>query len=169
MNEKESKSKLGGKADSSKCKDDYLSALGVCEKVGLIPKIVDSMYHVRYKVKDLYWKCRYGLQRMFRGYDDIEIYSTYSEFIKRYTKILTRLKKNHVGYPYYITNEKWEQVIDDMLTCLYYMDDDNVTSELEKNAEPGKRVYQRDVCRIMERNKNEFFRLFSKYFYDLWD
>ena len=121
------------------------------------------------RVKDAYWEARYGFQRMFKGYDSVDVFDTYSKFVERYTNILTRYRKVHVGYVGGMTNEEWEAIIDEMLYHLHYMDEQNVIKELEKNVSDDWHASMEVVGRIMEKHKDEFFILFSKYFFNLWD
>jgi hypothetical protein len=68
-----------------------------------------------------------------------------------------------------MTVEEWDAVIDEMLYHLKYMDEETVTEELEKNVPEDWSASYRTVNPILEKHKDAFFKLFSKYFYDLWD
>ena len=68
-----------------------------------------------------------------------------------------------------MTNEEWEDVIDDMLYHLKYMDEWTVIQELEKDIPDDWNASLKTVDEVMDKHKNEFFRLFSEYFYNLWD
>lgn len=131
--------------------------------------ITRPYWRAKRRVKDAYWEVRYGLQRMFKGYDSVDVFDTYSKFVERYTNILARYRKVHVGYVYGMTNEEWEAIIDEMLYHLHYMDEQNVRKELEENVTDDWYASMEAVDRIMNKHKDEFFVLFSKYFYNLWD
>ncbi len=45
---------------------------------------------------------KYGLQRMFRGYDDYDVWSHYSANAERTIKVLKRLRETKVGAPHTI-------------------------------------------------------------------
>ena len=45
---------------------------------------------------ELYYPVKYGLQRMFRGYDDTEVFDFNLVFIKKFTKILTKIKDDNI-------------------------------------------------------------------------
>jgi hypothetical protein len=124
---------------------------------------------VKWKVEDVYWKVRYGFERMFKGYDSVDCFETFSKFIERYSKILIEYKKTHHGYPCDMSNQKWEDIIDEMIYHLYYMDEDNIEKELCKNVPDGWTPSVKTVDEIMVRHKDEFFKLFSEHFYNLWD
>lgn len=132
-------------------------------------KITTLFWRAKRWVKDAYWEVRYGFQRMFKGYDSVDIFETYYKFTDRYSKILTRLRKRHVGYPYCLSEEEWDDILDEMVYHLHYMVEDNVVDELKKDVPKEWSPSQKDVDEIMEKHKDEFFKLFSKYFYDLWD
>lgn len=119
--------------------------------------------------KRLYWNIYYGFERMFKGYDSVDVFEVYANFIDRYSKILKRLRDNHMGYPCDMTEEEWESVLDMMVYHLHYMQEDNVIKDLEKGVPKDWYPSQKNIDVIMEKHKDEFFKLFSKYFYSLWD
>ena len=141
--------------------------MNVFEKVWDI--ITTPYYKAKWWIKEAYWEIRYGFQRMFKGYDSVDTFETFSKFIERYTKILSEYKKYHVGYCATMTEEEWDAVIDEMLYHLKYMDEETVTEELEKNVPDDWSASYKTVNPILEKHKDAFFELFSKYFYDLWD
>ena len=132
-------------------------------------KITIPYYRAKHWIRDTYWEIRYGFQRMFKGYDSVDTFEIFSKFIERYTKILTQYRKNHVGYCYCMTEEEWDDIIDEMLYHLKYMDEETVVEELEKNVPDNWSASYKTVNPILEKHKDAFFELFSKYFYDLWD
>ena len=145
------------------------------KKVNVFEKIWDAITIPYYKIKnwlrDTYWEIRYGFQRMFKGYDSVDTFETFHKFVERYTKILTEYRKKHCGIPMEFENseEEWDKVIDKMLYHLRYMDEETVIEELEKDVPDDWNVYSKSVYEVMEKHKDAFFKLFSKYFYDLWD
>lgn len=145
------------------------------KKMNVFEKIWDAITTPYYRVKnwfrDTYWKIRYGFQRMFKGYDSVDTFETFHKFIERYTKILTEYRKKHCGIPMEFENseEEWDKVIDEMIYHLHYMDEQTVTEELEKDVPDDWNVSSKSVYEVMEKHKDAFFELFSKYFFDLWD
>lgn len=126
-------------------------------------------YRLKHKLKNIYWDIRYAFQRAHKGYDYLDVISTYSKFIDRYTKILTKYKENKHGYPACMPEEEWNKIIETMLFHLHYMDEDHVDEELQKDVPENWIVTCDTTYPIMEHHKEEFFKLFSKYFYNLWD
>ena len=126
-------------------------------------------WRLGFKIKNLYYQVKYGFQRMFRGYDDTEVFNADLTFIDRYLKILKDFRKNHYGYPLSITNEQWDDILDEMIKHLSLMTEDNVKTELKKGMPDSFKPDYKTVSEIMDRHKDEFFKLFSKWFYNLWD
>ena len=126
-------------------------------------------YRIKFIVRDIYWKIRYGFERMFNGYDSVDVFETFSKFTERYHKILVDYKEHHVGYLCQMTNEDWEKIIDRMINCLYLMDEENISKELNKEIPEEWELSNETINKIQEEHKDEFFKLFSEYFYDLWD
>lgn len=131
--------------------------------------ITTPYYKAKWRVKEAYWNCRYGFERMFKGYDSVDTFETFAKFIERYTKILTEYRKTHVGYVGTMTNEEWEAIIDEMLYHLYYMDEWHVIDELEKDVPDNWSVSAKFVSEVLDKHKDAFFKLFSEYFFNLWD
>jgi hypothetical protein len=133
--------------------------------------ITTPFYRIKNKARDIYWEVRYGFQRMFKGYDSVDTFETFAKFIERYTKILTEYRNKHWGIPmeFIESEEKWDEVVDEMLYHLHYMDEETVIKEIEKDVPDDWSASHITVHEILEKHKDAFFELFSKYFYDLWD
>ena len=140
------------------------------DKIGRLWDIITlPLWKTKRWLKDIYWEIRYGFQRMFKGYDYVDTFETFSKFIERYEKILKEYKTHHYGYPSDLTEKEWETIIDDMIYHLHYMDEQNVEDELSKGIPKDWHPSSLTVNKIMEQHKDIFFKLFSKYFYNLWD
>lgn len=158
--------------DGQNIKAEYLefNVDHISNSKSTIWKRISFMYHQTLaKIRDVYWEIRYGFQRMFKGYDSVDCFETYAKFTDRYYKILTRYKKNHCSFPEGMTEKEWDNIIDEMLKHLYYMDKHNVEKELSKGMPKNWRPSGSTVYVIMDKHKDEFFKLFSEYFYNLWD
>ena len=131
--------------------------------------ITTPFWRAKRWIVDTYWEIRYGFQRMFKGYDEVDTFETFWKFIERYSKILTDYRKHHWGHPGEITEEEWDVIVDEMIYHLKYMDEETVTEELERDVPDNWSASYRTVNPILEKHKNAFFELFSKYFFDLWD
>lgn len=111
------------------------------------------------RIKHIFYEIKYGFQRMFRGYDDTEIFNLDWAFIDKYTKILQDFRESTCGYPGTMTEEEWDAILDRMIFLL--LEIQNVYDDI--NFEDYK-----EKDKIIEADKNEFFELFSKHFFHLW-
>ncbi len=124
----------------------------------------------------LYFRLMHHLIK--HGYDEYATWETFNWFIDTMKEILTYYRNHHDGYPIAPNfNEllqeelevEYDKDLDEMIYHLHYMDEHNVKDELSKGMPEGWIPSSITVYEIMERHKDEFFKLFSKYFYDLWD
>ena len=132
-------------------------------------KITIPFYRLMGHIRELRHIIKWAFQRMFRGYDDHETFELFSDFITRYKKILTDYKKHHCGYPGELTEEEWEAIIDRMIHCLDMMDENHVAELLKRDMPEDYTPSMKSVNEINTRYKNEFFQMFSEWFYNLWD
>lgn len=101
-------------------------------------------------LRDAYYKCKYGFQRMFRGYDDTEIFSFNSCFLEKIPIMLQRLYDTKQGYPvlydiqggfgtelYDLTSKKneiiWDKILRDMIW--YFKESNEETCSLQNEYE----------------------------------
>jgi hypothetical protein len=117
------------------------------------------------------------------GYDEYAEWETFDWFINTMKPILTNYRNNHIGVPPVImdysttfeTDEenqawedemeaKWNAIIDKMIELLDLMGEDNPKYNAEEYDKDWKK---KDI--EMDAAKDEFFKLFAKYFYYLWD
>lgn len=131
--------------------------------------ITTPYYKAKWKIKEAYWEVRYGFERMFKGYDSVDTFEIFSKFIERYTKILTEYRNTHIGYIYNMTEDEYDNIINEMLYHLHYMDEWTVIEELEEDVPENWSASAKTVGQIMDKHKDEFFKLFSEYFFNLWD
>ena len=84
--------------------------------------------------------------------------------------ILKQYLKYHWGYPGREgaeTNEEWESIINRMIELLNNMDVDKYPKR-DANTSTVT-TYYTEQNDFLENNKKEFFELYSKWFYNLWD
>lgn len=114
------------------------------------------------------------------GYDEYATWETFDWFIYTIRDILKYYRSNHHSVPILIedypfdscdnreeskekrklNDELWDSIIDKMISLLDDMDENN--HKYEKLD-----FYKKDE--LIEKSKNEFFKLFSEHFYRLWD
>lgn len=135
-------------------------------------------WYLNLKHIPLYFKLMHFLIK--NGYDEYATWETFDWFIDTMREILLNYRTNSNGIPILLDNypmgsheyteeeqkiiEKnntlWYSTLDRMIELLNLMDERNL-----KNEDYDWKQTQEKK----EEAKNEFFKLFSKYFYNLWD
>ena len=145
--------------------------------------------------RELRWQLKYAWRRAWYGYDDVDMFECFEMFRRRMIRIL----KDFINHGNALLNlpqesehynellKKFpERCFDDKNTKLIYqtmifhlqmMDEDYVEKILYGNnvydddyevgcrsIEDYKRIYS-----VMRQNKNAFMKLFSLFYFDLWD
>lgn len=115
------------------------------------------------------------------GYDEYATWETANWFIDTMKSVLTRYRDGHCGDPIIIDNyfeyedteeasaknaEEWNKIVNRMIELLDLMDESNPKYDT-KEYENLEGMLRQD--KEMNTAKEEFFSLFSKYFYYLWD
>lgn len=149
----------------------------------------------RHFFRKLRWELRYAWRRAWRGYDDLDMIECFEMFRRRMIRILEDfIKHGHSlfniptqseyydellkKFPAGFFDEKHTKLIwETMIFHLQMMDDDYVEKILY-----GNNIYDDDYeigCRriedykrigsVMEQNKDAFMKLFSLFYFDLWD
>ena len=131
--------------------------------------ITIPFYRIRFWIRERCWEVRYGFERMRKGYDSVDVFDLFPQFTKRYYKILVEFKKIHDSHPMNMTEEEWNDIINEMIYHLYFMDEYNIHKEFETGMFRDKLQDYKTMDEIMNKHKDKFFELFSKYFYDLWN
>lgn len=134
-------------------------------------KITSPFYKLRRLLKDIKYKIKYAFERIKDGYDSRDVFSLDYNFIWRFEKLLKEFRKYNNGVPYEMSEEEWNKILDEMIYHLHYMDENNIEDELQfyvKDEKDSYIIVGNTVYEIMCEHKDEFFMLFSKYFYNLW-
>lgn len=134
-------------------------------------KITTMFCCIKFKTRKTWWNIRHGFERVFKRYDEDDVFEMFNSFINRYQKVLTDYRNNCYSYPSTMTKEEWESVVDEMLCHLHFMKEDNIENaidEAEEDVPINWHLTPETVYKIRDWHKNKFFELFSKYFYDLW-
>ena len=120
---------------------------------------------IKFVIRDFYWRLLKRRQRFIRGYACDDVWNINTWFIETLEPMLRHLQKNHCGFPGEYTDEEWTTRIGKMADLLHHMDEWNVIKELYD----GDYMKMKEIYETMDKNKNEFFEMFSKDFYALWD
>lgn len=131
---------------------------------------------LHYKLANIIYDFRSRRQRFARGWADGDVWNMNDWFIKTVEPMLKHLRDNGCGVPNELydegldSREQWEAVLDEMVRCLHLMDEENVRMALGLYRRHGLSYDEhKRIGDTMEENKNRFFELFSKWFFDLWD
>ena len=132
------------------------------------------MNRVIIKIKTAMNILRCRCQRFKRGWAYSDVWNMNGWFISTVKPMLIHLKNNGISYPIgFNDRSEWETVLDEMIDCLDFMDEDYDLKFLGfGEIDDYKRMTRDDwdkVYTMMVENKNRLFELFSKYYFDLWD
>lgn len=119
-------------------------------------------YHPKSRLRNWFYEIKYAFQRAVRKYDDRQVFNFDYCFIEETLLKLRALRKTHHGYPTNISNEDWEATLDKMISLLECMQ--KADTDEPDDLENWKEWHRKTISL-----KDEFFTLFSKHFYDLWD
>lgn len=98
----------------------------------------------------------YKKQRETRGFDETECWNldtTIAKFILPRLKCLKEIKH---GYPYDLSEEQWDEILDKMILAFDLQLKEGSTMKLEE-MEANTKI------------QDEGLELFAKYYHDLWD
>ena len=150
---------------------------------------------LRHFFRELRWELRYAWRRACIGYDDVDMLECFEMFRRRMIRILENFIKHGNGllnlpqeskhynellekFPEGCFNEENTKLIYQiMIFHLQMMDEDYVEKKLygnnvyDDNYEIGCRSIEdyKRIYSVMRQNKNEFMKLFSLFYFDLWD
>lgn len=135
---------------------------------------MNPYYRIKWIIKEAWWNFRKRCQRFKRGYAYVDVWDMDQWFIEIAKPMLIHLRTHGNSFPMQFNDrDEWCAVLDEMIKCLEFMDEDSVLHFLgfvEDNYWERMTIEDhKHVREIMFENKNKFFELFSKYFYNLWD
>lgn len=116
----------------------------------------------------LSWDIQYAIERALYGYESIAVFDLDSTFTERYLEILKQFKEG-CSYPAEMTYEEWQANIDIMIGFLKIMQENDFAYAKKLSNDSYDWEAMRQFKAKKEQAKNEFFELFSLFFFDLWD
>lgn len=135
---------------------------------------------LKFKLKRFRWALIYAWQRAWRGYDDTDVFALDENFLEKIHSILLQFRKNNVCLfvdpdaseknttnidEVTYTEEQTDAIIDKMIYLLENIDYDAYPDEWKSPRDWNKIVeYQKQV----KKNQDDFFRIFVRYFDQLW-
>lgn len=104
------------------------------------------------------------------GYSPVARFETFEWFITVMREILINYRDNRMGTPVVIPDYKTDDLISEDKNIEAYNNIFNEMIELlDKMDENNYLTYDSASLEAMNTAKDKFFKLFSKYFYTLWD
>ena len=150
---------------------------------------------LRYFLRQLRWELKYAWCRVWIGYDDVDFFECFEMFRRRMIRILEDFINHGNGllnlpqesehynellerFPEgYFDDENTKLIYRTMIFHLQMMDENYVEKKLY-----GDNIYDDDyevdyrsigdykrIYSVMRQNKDAFMKLFSLFYYDLWD
>ena len=150
---------------------------------------------LRYFLRQLRWELKYAWRRVWIGYDDVDFFECFEMFRRRMIRILEDFINHGNGllnlpqesehynellerFPEgYFDDENTKLIYRTMIFHLQMMDENYVEKKLY-----GNNIYDDDyevdyrsigdykrIYSVMRQNKDAFMKLFSLFYYDLWD
>lgn len=124
---------------------------------------------------------KYRVQRAFKGWAPCDTWNIDCWFMEVMPQMLRYLKENKHSYPVYLTEKEWDNILEYMAFLLDEMDETKCSQQNEIwneyfNSDRSISVDREaalardeEIANYRYKCKDEFFKLFNKYFYDLWD
>jgi len=131
-------------------------------------------------IKRIPMRVRRFIQRGKRGYDEVTWWKLDTVLTDIIIPNLKKLKKRHCGYPGGLTDEKWEEILDDMIFAWEFkkriQDSDILGDARPEESYEKMKEFQDELSFITEVPPEEDYdkyqkgmKLFIKYFDNLWD
>lgn len=125
-----------------------------------------------YRLSEMCWEVRYAVQRVYQGYDNRDVFEFYNNFLKRNAKILKDYKKNNAGYPRNLTEDEWDNILQEMADCFENSDEivaaKNLYGGFDEFIDNWNTERQVKLNEYVEKNKDRGFDLLKEFFFHLW-
>lgn len=144
-------------------------------------RIVDTLISLGWKIREAKDRVKWRLQRVFRGYADIDVWDfdhRLMELVARHVKVL---RKTCHGYPSTVKEQEWDQILDDIVFAaeMYTSDVGDVCiieteEDYERCREIHEKVYTGEndpkwPSREDWQRARRGIELFKQHMFNLWD
>lgn len=123
---------------------------------------------------------KFAFQRGIRGYSDRDLWDIDCWFMNIFPKMLQQFRKTSYRHPHSLTYTEWQKTLDKMIYLLLEANSFNEYLKMSRiyrmtrirQIDPVHKKYENgeingwEYCEIQ---KNRFMKLFTKYFFDLWE
>lgn len=131
---------------------------------------------LHYRIQNALDNLHARYQRSKRGYSYGNVWNMFDWFMTTVKPMLIHLRDHGIGVPLdlYLDGEDnerkaWEDILTEMIECLDNMNEEQIYDKYDLWGKHKTKNNYEYVNDLMNTNKDRFFKLFSKYFYDLWD
>ena len=135
-----------------------------------------NLYHrIKNAISGFWYDFRCRCQRFKRGWAYSDVWDIDVWFMYTVKPMLIHLRDYGIGIPNELVSDgenervNWENTLTEMISCLELMDENAVREYLGISDSDYSFESNQKVRDLMEENKDRFFELFSKYYFDLWD
>lgn len=138
-------------------------------------KIVILMKTPYWRFRDFKFALKTNIARFRKGYAPVDTWGMNSWFIDTVVKILNDFKNNLNGHPSNLTEEKWDEILNEMyegfiITQKVLNDHAIFDTDYKKANVRLLKHYKKYKYEIVSEEKhNKAFQLFHEYFFNLWD
>ena len=132
-------------------------------------KLTIPFYRAGYFLQSLFARIKWRCQRFLRGYACADVWEMDRWFIRTLKPMLQSLLEHHNGYPSELTEEEWDAILQEMISCIGLMDEDSAKVHLGVSKDDFSSQSYELIHQCMYDNKRRFFELFERWFYCLWD
>ena len=133
-------------------------------------------YRIKNTISYFWYNLRARYQRFKRGWAYGDVWNMFDWFMTTVKPMLIHLRDHGIGIPLdlYLDGEDnerkaWEDILTEMIECLDNMNEEQIYDKYDLWGEHKTKNNYEYVNDLMNTNKDRFFELFSKYYFDLWD
>ena len=119
-----------------------------------------------------FYNLKRRIQWFKRGWADSDTFSIDYWFTDRIVPMLTYLRDNLHGHPAELTEEEWREILRELIFYAERMDEDYWWDHYVKEMGGYDNVSAEQIRLISKKTdeyKDNFFELFSEWFFHLWD
>lgn len=125
-----------------------------------------------WKIKKFFNSLKMKRQRKNQGYCNKDVWNIYYWFLDIMPKMLKDFNESRVSYPCDLSNDEWNNIIKRMIFCFEEANEDTCSQINKYNFDMDTEKWlerEDEISEYQNNMKNEGLKLFSKYFWNLWD
>lgn len=122
-------------------------------------------------LKLFFWEKKEQKERAKNGYCTADLGNIGHWFLDIMPKMLEDFNKSMHGYPGYLSEDDWDNIIKRMIFCFEEANKDTCLQKNEINYDTNAEEWfkrEKEIDEYRNNMKNEGLELFSKYFWNFW-